>query len=77
MIRAEENNIPLSLSLQDLVDGLKADEKSIVILKYYQNLTFEEIADILDIPLGSAKSVLYRALKKLKHGFLKEEDVNG
>lgn len=77
IIGIEEEDIPLSLSLQDLVDGLNADEKNIVLLRFYQNLTFKEIAEVLDIPLGSAKSVLYRALKKLKRALLKGEDVNG
>ena len=61
----------LSLSLHGLMDTLQEDEKSIILLKYYDDRTFKEISEILDIPLGTAKSVLYRALDKLRQN-LKE-----
>ncbi|WP_252183472.1 sigma-70 family RNA polymerase sigma factor [Rossellomorea vietnamensis] len=65
-IGLEEEDIPLSLSLQELLDELEEEEKSLVILKFYEGYTFREIADLLNIPLGTAKSVLYRALGKLR-----------
>lgn len=48
---------------------LQVDEKSVVLLRYYQNFTFKEVSEVLEIPLGTAKSVLYRALDKLRKGF--------
>ncbi|MDQ0231398.1 RNA polymerase sigma factor [Metabacillus malikii] len=71
---SDDQHIPLSLSLQELIEKLSPDEKSIVLLKYYEDYTFSEIAEILHIPLGTAKSILYRALQKLrKHA--KEVDM--
>lgn len=70
----EEGDIPLSVSLHDLINSLQEIEKSIVFLKYYQNYTFNEISEMLDIPIGTAKSVLYRALNKLRKEF-KEADI--
>ncbi|MFB5089462.1 sigma-70 family RNA polymerase sigma factor [Psychrobacillus sp. PGGUH221] len=67
-------DIPLSISLQDLIEALEADEKSIVLLRFYHYHTLKEISEILEIPLGTAKSVLYRALTKLRKGF-KEADI--
>lgn len=61
-----EDNIPLSLSLQDVMECLQEDEKSIVLLRFYQSCTFKEISQVLEIPLGTAKSILYRALQKLR-----------
>lgn len=58
--------IPLSLSLDQLLDELNEDEKSIVILKFYEDYSFKEIAEMLNIPLGTSKSILYRALDKLR-----------
>ncbi|KMY49981.1 RNA polymerase [Peribacillus loiseleuriae] len=72
----EEEDIPLTLSLQDLIDGLEVEEKSVVLLRFYQNHTFKEIAELLDMPMGTAKSVLYRALKKLRNKYLKGDGVN-
>jgi RNA polymerase sigma-70 factor, ECF subfamily len=69
-----DEDIPLSLSLQDLIDTLKDDEKSIILLRFYQSFTFKEISEVLEIPLGTAKTVLYRALDKLRKE-LKEADI--
>ncbi|RKD22950.1 RNA polymerase [Ammoniphilus oxalaticus] len=66
MISSEDEDIPLSLTLQELIDTLREDEKSVVLLRFYHDHTFKEIAEALDIPLGTAKSILYRALAKLR-----------
>ena len=63
---SENHDIALSLSLEELMNTLQEDEKSVVLLKYYDDRTLREIAEILDMPLGTAKSVLYRALDKLR-----------
>lgn len=75
-IGSDAEDIPLNLTLKDLIDGLKEDEKSVVMLRFYHNHTFKEIGEVLDIPLGTAKSVLYSALKKLRTEMLKEDGVN-
>lgn len=48
------------------MNELNDDEKSIVILKYYEGYSFKEIAELLNMPLGTSKSILYRALEKLR-----------
>ncbi|WP_241747074.1 sigma-70 family RNA polymerase sigma factor [Lysinibacillus sphaericus] len=75
-IETEEEDIPLALSLQDLIDGLTVEEKSVVLLRFYQNHTFKEIAELLDMPLGTAKSVLYRAIKKLRNKYFEGDRMN-
>lgn len=72
-IGIDNEDIPLSISLQELIDVLEEDEKSIVLLRFYHDHTFKEISELLEIPLGTAKSVLYRALDKLRKEF-KEGD---
>lgn len=74
-IGVEDEDIPLSLTLQELLEQLNEDEKSIILLKFYEGYSFKEIADILNMPLGSAKSVLYRALGKLRKHY-KEADFS-
>ena len=74
-ISFEDEDIPLSITLQELLVQLNEDEKSIIILKFYEGYSFKEIADLLNIPIGSAKSVLYRALDKLRKQF-KEADLS-
>lgn len=75
-IETEDEDIPLTLSLQDLIDGLEVEEKSVVLLRFYQNHTFKEIAELLDMPLGTAKSVLYRAIKKLRNKYFEGDRGN-
>lgn len=62
----EEEHISLTVSLYDLLNLLSEEEKSVVMLKYYQEYTLREIADILNIPVGTAKTILYRSLKKMR-----------
>ncbi|MEL3963088.1 sigma-70 family RNA polymerase sigma factor [Lysinibacillus endophyticus] len=68
---SEDEDIALTLSLHTLINTLKDDEKSVILLKYYDDCTLKEISELLDIPLGTAKSILYRALDKLRQN-LKE-----
>jgi RNA polymerase sigma-70 factor, ECF subfamily len=63
---AKDEDLSLSITLKDLLELLSEEEKHIVLLKYYYDHTFIEIADMLEIPLGTVKSVLYRALDKLR-----------
>lgn len=74
-IGADHEDIPLSITLQQLIDVLEENEKSIVLLRFYHNLTFKEIAEQLEIPPGTVKSILYRALRKLRKQ-LKEADIH-
>jgi len=66
IIGFEDEDISLSVTLQDLLEQLNEDEKSIIILRFYQEYSLQEIADLLSMPLGTTKSVLYRALIKLR-----------
>ena len=59
-------DLSLSLSLRELIDTLDEDEKSVVLLRFYHGYTIRETADILELPLGTGKTILYRALKKLR-----------
>lgn len=65
---SQEGNedIPLSITIQDLLETLDEHEKTILMLKYYQGYTFAEIAEILHTPPSTVKSVLYRALHSLR-----------
>ncbi|RIW28697.1 sigma-70 family RNA polymerase sigma factor [Bacillus salacetis] len=66
LIDSAEQDIPLSLSLKDLIETLNESEKSIILWKFYYGYTLQEISEIEESPLGTVKSVLYRALAKLR-----------
>jgi RNA polymerase sigma-70 factor (ECF subfamily) len=46
--------------LQEALDGLSDDQKAIVILRDVEGLSYEEIADALDVNIGTVKSRLAR-----------------
>jgi len=53
--------------------SLSESQQQIVTLRFYQDMKLKEIAEILDLPLGTVKSNLFHALKKLKGVLSKEE----
>jgi len=48
------------------VGALPPDLRQVVVMKEFEELTFKEISDILDVPLSTVKSRLYTALKQLQ-----------
>lgn len=52
--------------LQKLIDGLKPEYKTVVILRELEGYSYEEIAQALDCSLGTIKSRLSRARKYLQ-----------
>ena len=45
---------------------LSPDQRAVVVLRFYEDLTIDEIAFVLDKPAGTVKSHLHRALAALK-----------
>ncbi|CAM3177978.1 sigma-70 family RNA polymerase sigma factor [Paenibacillus lupini] len=62
----DDEDLPLSLTLKELIEALEPEEKNVIILRFYYDLTIREVTEVLDIPLGTGKTLLYRALKKLR-----------
>ena len=56
----------LSLAVETALGRLNDDQREAVLLKVYQGFKFEEMADILECPVSTAKSRLYTALDLLK-----------
>lgn len=58
--------IELSMAVESALNRLNPDQRETVVLKVYQGFKFEEMAEILGIPLSTVKSRLYTALDLLK-----------
>lgn len=54
------------LDLHKAVSKLEEKYKTIVILKYFQDLTLTEISEVLECPIGTVKTNLHKALKELR-----------
>jgi RNA polymerase sigma-70 factor (ECF subfamily) len=54
-------------ALRDIVARLKPHYKKLIELRYYDELSYEEISLELDIPIGTVKAQLFRAREFLYH----------
>ena len=61
-----ETDLSLKLRLKKMVDSLNEEYREIIILRYYQDLKYDQIARLLDIPLSTVKIRLFRAKAELK-----------
>lgn len=66
--RAEQREL-----VRAAVDRLPDILKQVVLLAYFQGMKYRDIADVLDIPVGTVKSRLHAALTKLTEEWQAEE----
>jgi len=59
--QAERNGI-----VRQAVGSLPVDLRQVVVMKEFEDMTFQEISETLEIPLSTVKSRLYTALKQLR-----------
>ncbi len=50
----------------ELVAELPVQQRAVVVLRFWEDLSVEQIASVLEIPIGTVKSTLHRALRTLK-----------
>lgn len=48
------------------LDVLSDRERAAFVMKHYQHMTIKDVADAMDIAEGTVKSMLYRAVRKLR-----------
>jgi RNA polymerase sigma-70 factor (ECF subfamily) len=52
--------------VRQAVGSLPMDLRQVIVMKEFEEMTFQEISDTLDLPLSTVKSRLYTALKQLR-----------
>ena len=52
--------------VRQAVGSLPQDLRQVVVMKEFEEMTFQEISDTLELPLSTVKSRLYTALRQLK-----------
>ncbi len=52
--------------VRQAVKALPGDLRQVIVMKEFEDMTFQEISDTLEIPLSTVKSRLYTALKQLR-----------
>ena len=59
--------------IQKILEQLKPQDRAAIILRYWHELSDEEIANMLSLSVSAVKSRLFRARKKLAEIWLEEE----
>ena len=68
-VRFQEQNelvAERNVLVRQAVGSLPIDLRQVVVMKEFEDMTFQEISDTLEIPLSTVKSRLYTALKQLR-----------
>jgi RNA polymerase sigma-70 factor (ECF subfamily) len=78
VLREEANALDL-VEARDLQQRVRAavlaladDQREVIVLKEYEGLTFQEIAEVLDLPVSTVKTRLYRGLDRLRERLVRE-----
>lgn len=62
--------------IQEAIDKLPEHHRTVVVLRYLQDFSYNEIAESLDLPLNTVKSYLFRARQQLQN-LLREYQKGG
>ncbi|MEI4768994.1 sigma-70 family RNA polymerase sigma factor [Psychrobacillus sp. FJAT-51614] len=65
-----------NLEMEEAIASLSRAEQQLIFLKYFQDTKIKEIAEIENIPEGTVKSRLHKALKSLRNFLTEKGDVD-
>ena len=66
ILKSELENRELKDALWKGIGALPPEQKEVIILRYFRQFSYQEMADVLDKPTGTIMSSLYYAKKRLK-----------
>lgn len=61
-------------NIRDAIDKLDEKYKDVIVLRFLEEKEYEEISDILQIPLGTVSTLIYRGKKELQRYLEKKYD---
>lgn len=65
------------IDVYQALESLALKERAVVILKYFEEKSFKEIGELMDLPEATVKTKLYRSLEKMREYWEKEEASYG
>ncbi len=65
-LRQPDPDISDSVAIRQLLADLPKRQRSVLVLRFYADLSVREVAEILDIPEGTVKTYTYRGLKVMR-----------
>lgn len=51
--------------LEEVVRGLRPEYAEVMVLRFIEELSYDEIAEVMDLPLGTVKTYIHRARRKV------------
>ncbi len=72
-----ENNSDAKLDVSRALAELDEQHRAVVVLRFFQDMTLNDIATTLNTPVGTVKSRLHRALNKLKTAMAPDSKLGG
>jgi RNA polymerase sigma-70 factor (ECF subfamily) len=67
----EKNHEDLKQTIKNIIHTLPVRQRTVVIMRYFQELKFREIAENLGISLGTVKKLHFTAIEKIREKTLK------
>jgi RNA polymerase sigma factor (sigma-70 family) len=71
-VTEDERDTAGAVAVRHAVACLPKRQKEALILRYYADLTFAEVAEVMGSPIGTVKSLTQRALLRLRRSGLEE-----
>ena len=62
---SETERIDIRMDVLAMLDALSADHREAIVLREFEGMSYQEIADVLHVPRGTVESRLFRARKAL------------
>lgn len=62
----------IQLKLQKAISTLPEKQRAVFLLKYYEEMTYDNMAKVFDTSIGALKASYYHAIKKIEE-FLKQD----
>jgi RNA polymerase sigma-70 factor (ECF subfamily) len=63
-------DITKEIEIQKLLNMLPENQRIVMILKFYENMRYHEIAEVLCCPIGTVKSRMHEAIKNMRRLYL-------
>lgn len=63
---ADLRNTERGVAIQEAIEGLPWEYRELIVLRHFGEMTYDEIAQLKEMPLGTVKNKLFRARQLLK-----------
>jgi RNA polymerase sigma factor (sigma-70 family) len=67
--RVETHGAQMSMDAQAALDVLPEKLRVVLVMSFYQGLRYEDIAEILGVPVGTVKSRVFLAMERMREAF--------